>query len=145
MPVFNVTPRPAQPQHYRSGRTFAARDPRGGPDWGFTGKEGALLLPHVSAPALHDLLDAVEAEALDSDPSLSSFVPPRAPSPWLRDDYGWYPKPRRRPTSMGRGHPLPPRAKRNPGGAVAAEKSSAISRCRRFPQCSCENRSEPRG
>jgi hypothetical protein len=92
LPVFNVTPRPAQPARYKSGIAFAARNPRGGPDWGFNNKAGALLLPHVSAPALHDLLDAVEAEAIDSDPNLSSYVPPRAPSPWLRDKFGWYPK-----------------------------------------------------
>lgn len=92
MPVFNVTPRPAQPSHYRSGRTFAARNPRGGPDWGFTGKEGALVLPHVSAPELHRLLDAVEAEVLTNDESLSDYVPLRAPSPWLQQDGEWSPK-----------------------------------------------------
>ncbi len=93
MPVFNVKPRPDQPSHYRSGRSFAARNPRGGPDWGFTSKAGALLLPNVSAPALHQLLDAVEAEALEGNPSLAQFVPPRAPSPWLHEEGGdWWPK-----------------------------------------------------
>ena len=81
MPVFNVRPRPAQPGRYRSGRSFAARNPHGGPDWGFTSKTGALLLPNVPAPALHQLLDAVEAEIIASDERLQQFLPRRSPSP----------------------------------------------------------------
>jgi hypothetical protein len=93
MPVFNVTPRPTQPRH-RSGKDFAARNPKRGPYWwlGWNNKTGALLLPHVSAPALHQLLDAVEAEVLANDGSLSDYVPPRAPSPWLHQKGEWRPK-----------------------------------------------------
>jgi hypothetical protein len=93
MPVFNVTPRPAQPP-YPSGKRFAARNPKRGPYWwlGWTNKTGALLLPNVSAPALHEVLDEVEAEVLTNDDSLRRFVPPRAPSPWLHENGEWWPK-----------------------------------------------------
>jgi hypothetical protein len=93
MPVFNVTPRPAQPPH-RSGERFTARNPKRGPySWlSCNNKEGAMLLPHASAPALHKLLDAVEAEVLTDDDSLSDYVPPRAPSPWIHEDGEWWPK-----------------------------------------------------
>jgi hypothetical protein len=93
MPVFNVTPRPAQPR-YRSGKDFAARNPKRGPysSFGWSNKTGALLLPNVSAPALHELLDGVEAEVLTSDDPLRRFVPPRATSPWLYQDGEWWPK-----------------------------------------------------
>jgi len=93
LPVFNVTPRPAQPPR-QSGKNFAARNPKSGPyDWlRWSNKTGAQLLPHVSAPALHELLDAVEAEVLANDDSLKRFVPPRAPSPWLHQDGEWWPK-----------------------------------------------------
>jgi hypothetical protein len=92
LPVFNVTPRAQAPR--RSGRDFAARNPDRGPYWwlGFDHKSGALLLPHVGAPALHQLLDAVEAEVLSEDPSLATFMPPRAPSPWIHEDGEWWPK-----------------------------------------------------
>ena len=94
MPVFNVTPRPTQPR-YRSGRDFAARNPRSGPYWwlGWSNKTGAMLMPHVSAPALHGLLDAVETEVLTDDESLKRFVPPRAPSPWIHEKGEWWPNP----------------------------------------------------
>jgi hypothetical protein len=93
MPVFNVWPRVTKPRH-PSGKDFAARNPRHGPySWlGFTNKAGAQLLPHVSAPALHELLDAVEAEVLDGNDALRLFVPPRAPSPWLLVNGEWWPK-----------------------------------------------------
>jgi hypothetical protein len=92
MPVFNGTPRPRQPG-YPSGKRFAARNLRAGPySPGFTGKAGALLMPHVPALALHEILDAVEAEVLASDESLARFVQSRAPSPWVKDEYGWWPK-----------------------------------------------------
>jgi hypothetical protein len=78
MPIFNVTPRPATPSR-RSGKDFAERNPRRGPysqsNWNL--KTGALLLPNVSAPALHELLDEAEAEVLESTPSLSEYVPER--------------------------------------------------------------------
>lgn len=94
MPVFNVRPRPLTPSR-RSGKDFAQRNPNRGPysqsNW--SNKTGPLLLPHVSAPALYDLLDRAEAEILESDPSFSAYVPARAPSPWLYEDGEWWPKP----------------------------------------------------
>jgi hypothetical protein len=94
MPTINVTPRTAEPSH-RPGKDFAARNPRSGPYWwlGWSTKTGALLLPHVSAPALHELLDAVEADVLAKGDALSEYVPPRASSPWLRENGEWWPKP----------------------------------------------------
>lgn len=93
LPVFNVTPRVAQPPR-RSGKNFADRNPDRGPYWwlGWSNKTGARLLPHVSAPALHQLLDAVEAEVLANDETFSRFVPPRTPSPWLHENGEWWPK-----------------------------------------------------
>lgn len=92
LPVFNVTPRVAQPPR-GSGKAFAARNPDRGPYWwlGWNSTSGAQLLPNVSAPALHELLDAVEAEVLSKDAALSRYVPPRAPSPWLHQDGEWWP------------------------------------------------------
>jgi hypothetical protein len=94
LPVFNVTPRPRQPR-YRSGKDFAARNPTRGPYWwlGWNAGKGAMLMPNVPAPAVHDVLDAVEAEVLANDPELVRYVPPRAPSPWLRDRGQWWPDP----------------------------------------------------
>lgn len=93
MPVFNVKPRPAQPPR-RSGRDFADRNPDSVPysqsNWSL--KIGARLLPNVSAPVLHELLDAVEAEVLTNDTALSEYVPPRAPSSWLHENGEWWPK-----------------------------------------------------
>lgn len=92
MPLFNA-PTAAQ-QHHRSGKTFAARNPNHSPyRWlRFSHPTGAQLLPNVSAPALHQLLDAVQAEVINNDPTLSAFVPPRAASPWLHQDGEWWPK-----------------------------------------------------
>ena len=94
MPVFNVTPRELEPR-WRSGRNFAARNPDAGPYWwlSWSNKMGAMVLPNVSAPALRQLLDAVEADVLAENPALRSFVPPRAPSPWLHQDGEWWPNP----------------------------------------------------
>jgi hypothetical protein len=94
MPIFNITPRAEQPSH-RSGRDFATRNPDRGPYWwlGWSNTTGAHVLPNVSAPALHQLLDAVEAEALADDPALARFLPPRASSPWLQQGGEWWPKP----------------------------------------------------
>lgn len=91
--VFTVRPRVAQPQ-YPSGKKFAARNPDSGPYWQFAWnlKTGARLLPHVSAPALHQLLDAVEADVLTNDVAFRDYVPPRAPSPWLHQNGEWWPK-----------------------------------------------------
>jgi hypothetical protein len=94
MPLFNVTPRPAQPRPRKSGRDYAARNEKGTPyDWlRWNGKIGAQLLPNVSASALHELLDAVEAEVLNEYPELGRFVPERAPSLWVHLDGEWWPK-----------------------------------------------------
>jgi hypothetical protein len=96
LPVFNVhrrgKPRAEPPRP--SGRSFAERNPRDPPyDWlRWSNTEGAELLPNVPARAVHELLDAVQAEVLASDPNLARFVPPRAQSPWLRDGGEWWPK-----------------------------------------------------
>jgi hypothetical protein len=94
LPVFNVTPRSAEPK-YASGKRFAKRNPDVGPyDWlAWSNKTGARLLPNVSAPALHQLLDAVETEVVGKEPTLSRFLPPRAPSPWHQEKGEWWPKP----------------------------------------------------
>jgi hypothetical protein len=62
LPVFNVWPRPRDPKR-RSGRDFAMRNPREGPYWwlSWNSKHGPMLMPNVSAPAVHEILDAVEA------------------------------------------------------------------------------------
>jgi hypothetical protein len=93
LPVFNVKPRRVQPPR-PSGKAFAARNPDRGPYWwlGWNSTKGAMILPNVSAPALHELLDAVEAEVLAESPTLGRFVPPRAPSPWLHVEGEWWPK-----------------------------------------------------
>ena len=93
MPVFNVNPRQTQPTH-KTGKRFAARNPTSGPyDWiDWTPPSGALLQPHVPAPVLHQLLDAIEADALAEDPELARFVPARAPSPWVLQNGEWWPK-----------------------------------------------------
>ena len=99
-PVFNVTPRFAQPTH-RSGKDFAARYPDRGPYWwlGWGNKTGATLSPGVSAPVLHALLDQIEAQVLSEDPKLSSFVPAREPSPWVYTAGEWWPKVNSRPSA----------------------------------------------
>jgi hypothetical protein len=104
MPIFNQTPRPRPPAR-ASGRDFAARNPDRGPYWwlSWSSDEGAKLLPNVPAPAVHELVDAVEREVLAADPEFARFVPERAPSPWLRDDKGgWWPAPasRERPSQQ---------------------------------------------
>jgi len=94
MPVFNVHPRSKEPPR-QSGRKFAARNPCHGPyDWlSWSSKTGARLLPHVSAAALHKLLDDVEAEVLTKNPRFDRFMPPRPRSPWLHENGEWWPKP----------------------------------------------------
>jgi hypothetical protein len=54
------------------------------------------LLPNVSADALHDLLDTVEAHVLTVNPSCRDALPPRVPSPWIREKGERWP---REPTS----------------------------------------------
>jgi hypothetical protein len=93
MPVFNVSPRVQQPPR-SSGKSFAARNPRRRPygQIDYRPETGVWLLPNVSAQALHRLLDDVEAEVLSKNDSLRRFIPPRAPSPWLREGSRWLPK-----------------------------------------------------
>jgi hypothetical protein len=92
MPVFNVTPRPRQPSR-PSGRAFAAQNPRSSPyNWlNWSNKTGPLLLPNVSGPHLHTLLDRVEESVLATNPSLGRFLSPRPPSSWTVGRYGWWP------------------------------------------------------
>jgi hypothetical protein len=86
MPIFSEKPVVGEPK--LSGKSFAARNPDRDPFWflGWSNKTGAMLLPNVSAAALHGLLDAVEAEVLSADPTLAAFVPSRAPSPWVYEN-----------------------------------------------------------
>jgi hypothetical protein len=94
MPIFQVTPRQGEPRH-RSGKSYAERNPERSPygfiDW--RAKTGAWLLPHVAANALQQLLDAVEAESIARRSTLRRHVPPRPPSPWMRDGGEWWPRP----------------------------------------------------
>lgn len=103
MPVFNVTPRTAQPPR-RSGKSFAARNPREGPYgwWAWSSNTGPELLPNVAAAAVHDVLDAVEKEVLNADESLARFVPDRPASPWIRNVDGWWPAPDSRTPDLSR-------------------------------------------
>ena len=95
MPIFNVTPRPAQPKH-KTGKSFAARNPDASPYWwlDWSNKTGARIMPNVPAPVLHALLDEIEAEVLNDAPDLQRCLPPRAPSPWIHEGGEWWPKPR---------------------------------------------------
>lgn len=92
MPIFNTTPRPAEPK-YTSGKRFAARYPRRTPySWlSWNNKRGAMLLPNVSAVDLHNLIDRVERIVLGKDPQLARFVPPRPESPWIDSEGEWWP------------------------------------------------------
>jgi hypothetical protein len=92
LPVFNVSPRPEEPT--LSGKSFAVRNPETNPFWWlrWNPKAGARLMPQASAPQLHELLDAIEAEVLGEDAALREYVPPRAPSPWLYENGEWWPK-----------------------------------------------------
>jgi hypothetical protein len=94
LPVFNVRPRSGPPPR-RSGQEFAKRNPERSPyNWlQWESRQEAMLLPNVSAPQLHQLVDVVEAEVLASDETLSRFVPPREPSPWIHEDGEWWPRP----------------------------------------------------
>jgi hypothetical protein len=91
LPVFSRKPLVEEPK--RSGKRFAARNPGRSPYWwlGWNPKTGALLQPTVSAPALHELLDAVESDVIARDAALSEYVPQRAPSPWLHEKGEWWP------------------------------------------------------
>lgn len=92
--VFNVKPRQVEPPG-PSGKRFAKWNPRDTPydpeAWSNT--NGALVTANVSAGALHELLDAVDAEALASRPEFERFLTERPESPWLRERDEWWPKP----------------------------------------------------
>jgi hypothetical protein len=92
MPIFSTKP---LGELRLSGKSFADRNPERDPFWalGWGNKTGAMLLPNVSAAALHEFLDAVEAEVLSSEPGLSLFIPARAESPWVFKGGEWWPKP----------------------------------------------------
>jgi hypothetical protein len=94
LPIFMATPRPKEPRH-RSGKSFAERNPDHPPYWwlSWSNGTGARLLPNVTAPAVHQLLDDVETEVLTNEPTFSEYVPPRARSPWLHQNGEWWPKP----------------------------------------------------
>ena len=98
MGVLNVTPRVDDPRH-RSGKDFAERNPSRSLYWwfGWGNTTGAVLLPNVSAPAVHEILDRVEAHEIAETPSLGAFVPPRTLSPWIFDRGEWWPKPESAP------------------------------------------------
>jgi hypothetical protein len=92
MPVFNMDPRGRVPS---GSQRFATRNPRHGPyDWlAWSNTSGAEVMPQLTAFELHDLLDAVEADVLAKDTTLGRFLEPRLPSPWVEDEFGWWPKP----------------------------------------------------
>jgi hypothetical protein len=92
LPVFKVTPRKEEPR--LSGKTFAERNPDRSPyGWlGWSGITGAMLLPNVSASALHDVLDRVQAHVLASGEGWETYLAPRRERPWIHDEEkGWWP------------------------------------------------------
>jgi hypothetical protein len=82
MPVFNVRPRPSEPNR-RSGKEFAARNPARGPYYwlAWDSQFGPKLTPNVPAAAVHELLDRVYARVLNGYPGLAEFMPPSSPIP----------------------------------------------------------------
>lgn len=94
-PIFNVTPRRAEPK-YKSGKGFAERNPGTSPYWGrgWDARRGPLLLPNLPASAVHGLVDEAVTTALTLAPSLAPYVPERAPSPWIDDPdvHGYWPR-----------------------------------------------------
>lgn len=93
MPIFNVTPPPRQPK-YPTGKSYTGRNPTTSPygtlPW--SNKTGTLVMPNVSAFALHDVLDRVEARVLAENPPYADVLPPRQETPWIQDDFGWWPR-----------------------------------------------------
>jgi hypothetical protein len=69
----------------RSGRTFAEMYPGQSPYWwlGWSNTDGPTLGPGLRAEAIHQYLDALQAEVLAVAPDLARFVPTIEPSPWL--------------------------------------------------------------
>jgi len=95
MPVFNQHPRSLQPKR-RTGKSFAARNPERDPYswWVWHSRRGAMLTPNVAASVAREAIRTAEQPVLAADPDLARFVPPEAPSPWLRDEAGnwWAPR-----------------------------------------------------
>lgn len=104
-PVFNVMqaqpdgpPRRMWEPGRRSGRAFAARNPRGGPYdwWAWNGEDGPLVTPNVPATAVHDLIESAIVLVGTTHPYLVEDIPPPAPRPWHMPTApgapGWTPK-----------------------------------------------------
>jgi len=83
MPIFQTSPRPADPSH-RIGTEFADRNPTLGPYnwWSWDPRKGALVSPKVSAEPLGQLVGGAIAAALPGLPDARVFVRPQPPSPW---------------------------------------------------------------
>lgn len=82
----------------RSGQHFVELHPGRSPYWalGWSSKDGPRLGPGVLAGALHEFLDALQAEVLAVAPDLARFVAPTEPSPWIGPSAGddqWWPRP----------------------------------------------------
>lgn len=93
MPVFNTRPRKQDPPR-RSGKAFAARNPRKTPyDWfAWNARQGAMLTANVSASDARQAIEAVQDAVLAEDPDLARFIPPEVPSPWFVDEHqNWWP------------------------------------------------------
>jgi hypothetical protein len=97
MPIFNGHSNGVPPR--KSGKQFAARNPKATPYWSseWNSKEGPLLFPSgPPAAELHDALDGVETSVIHRRPELIEYIPERADQPWLGDEWGedrWFPKP----------------------------------------------------
>jgi hypothetical protein len=85
MPVFfsPLAPGPLK----RSAVPFAAQNPGRTPyetiQWGPA--SGPMLGPNISAAALHDYLNQIEADVVAADASFSDYIASRPPSPWITD------------------------------------------------------------
>ncbi|HWC12749.1 MAG TPA: hypothetical protein VG455_16180 [Acidimicrobiales bacterium] len=81
----------------RSGQRFAELHPGSSPYWalGWNSKDGPRLGPGLLVGALHEYLDALEAEVLAVAPDLAPLVTPIEPTPWLGVTAGrdqWWPR-----------------------------------------------------
>lgn len=95
-PVFNMQPRAQEPPR-STGQRFAARNPGRTPylQWlHWTSADGAMLMPHVPASALHAIIDRAQRRVLDSAATMTRYVTPRPPSPWVDEPQsnGWWPR-----------------------------------------------------
>jgi hypothetical protein len=78
---------------HRAVRRFLTRNPgrRPYPSFDFNSRDGAVLLPTVTATAVHQLLDEVEAEVLGRFPEMAEYRRPRSESPWVLRNGGIWP------------------------------------------------------